>query len=340
MDVLPNLLKERTRRWALLLCSGIVSLGTLAQTLPTVGGVVRARYELQTVDGRSRFAIRNSRVWIRGSFMPRLSYYVATDLCDQGSFQFLDAYGKFDVGNGVAIQAGQFRIPFGVDPFRGPGNYIFADRSFISRDIDNIRADGVQASYTFQRGLPAVITLGVFSPNTITDQNHWSKTLNYALKAEVPVGPFKITGGLQTIQPDAVRVNMADACVSFSKGGLTAEAEYILEHYTNNPFPDCHSYNVWVDYGIPLEKKRFNRLSFQARFDAATSHSSGIATNGQLSEDHPDRKRLTVGSTLGYVKRPVKCELQLNYQKYFYKEGYAAPDGRNDKIVTELIVLF
>lgn len=332
--------KPCTKRSVFLLFSGIIALSAVAQTVPTVGGVVRARYEIQTVDGRSRFAIRNSRIWIRGSFMPRLSYYVSTDLCDQGQFQFLDAYGKLDVGSGVAIQAGQFRIPFGVDPFRGPGNYIFADRSFIGRDIDNIRADGVQVSYTFQQNIPAVITLGVFSPNTITDQNHWSKTLNYALKAELPVGPFKITGGLQTIQPDSARVNMVDACVSFSKGGFTAEAEYIYEHYVNDPFPDCHSYNIWVDYGIPLENTLFNRLSFQARFDASTSHSSGITTNGKLTEDHPDRKRLTIGSTLGYVKKPVKCEVQLNYQKYFYKEGYAAPDGRNDKVMAELIVLF
>lgn len=332
--------KECTKRCTILLFLGIITFSAIAKTAPTIGGVVRARYEIQTTNGRNRFAIRNSRIWIKGSLMPKLSYFVSTDLCDQGQFQFLDAYGKFDVGNGMTIQAGQFRIPFGVDPFRGPGNYIFADRSFIGRDIDNIRADGVQVSYMFQQDIPAVITLGVFSPNTITDQNHWSKTLHYALKAEVPIGLFKITGGLQTIKPDAVRVNMADACVSFSNGGLTAEAEYILEHYVNNPFPDCHSYNLWFDYGIPLEKTIFNKLSFQARFDASTSHSNGTVTNGSLSEDHPNRKRLTIGSTLGYAEKPVKYEIQLNYQKYFYNKGYAAPDGRNDKIVAELIVLF
>lgn len=332
--------KEYIKGCFVILFLGIAAHSTIAQTAPTIGGVTRARYEIQTTNGRSRFAIRNSRVWIRGSFLPKLSYFVSTDLCDQGSFQFLDAYGKFDVGNGVAIQAGQFRIPFGVDPFRGPGNYIFADRSFIGRDIDNIRADGVQASYTFQHGVPAVITLGVFSPNTITDQNHWSKTLHYALKAEVPIGAFKITGGLQTIKPDAVRVNMADVCISFANGRWNAEAEYIYEHYVDNSFPGCHSYNAWVDYGMPLKKTMFNRLSFQARLDASTSHSNGTVVNGSLQEDHPNRKRLTIGSTLSYIKKPVKCEIQINYQKYFYKEGYAAPDGRNDKVVSELIVLF
>lgn len=85
----------------------------------------------------------------------------------------------------------------------------------------------------------------------------------------------------------------------------------------------------------------FNRLSFQARFDAATSHSNGTATNGMLTEDHPERTRITVGSTLSYIQKPVKCEIQLNYQKYFYRTGYAAAaDGRNDKIVAEVILLF
>ena len=334
-----------SRSWAkkvavLLLLSGVIALQSFAATVPTVGGVLRARYEFMTLDGESRFAIRNARVWVKGNIIPRISYVVSTDLCDQGKFKFLDAYGKFDVGYGIAVQAGQFRIPFGVDPFRGPGNFIFADRSFIGRDIDDVRADGVQVSYTFWQNIPAVLTLGVFAPNQITDQNHWSKTFHYALKAEVPVGPLKFTGGVQTIQPDSVRVNMVDACVSFQKGRWNAEAEYIFEHYADNAFPNCHSYNIWLDYGIPLKKTIFKKLSLQARLDAATSHSDGTLTNGSLSEDHPNRKRITVGSTLAYTKKSVKCEIQLNYQKYFYPTGYTAPDGRNDKVMAELILSF
>lgn len=91
--------------------------------------------------------------------------------------------------------------------------------------------------------------------------------------------------------------------------------------------------------GRLLKSKTFNKLSFQSRLDASTSHSTGTVVNGSLSEDHPDRKRTTVGSTLSYIKKLVKYEILLNYQKYFYKEGYSAPDGRKDKIVVELIIL-
>lgn len=312
----------------------------IKEYLPTVGGVMRTRFEIETQTGLNRFAVNNARVWLRGNIIPRLSYFVCTDLCNQGKFQFLDAYGRFDVGRRVAIQAGQFRIPFGVDPFRGPGSYVFADRSFIGRDIDNIRAVGVQGSYTFSGNVPAVITLGLFSPNDIADHNHWRKTFNYALKAELPVGPFKFTAGLQSINPDSVRMNMADACIFFSYGRWTAEGEYMFKHYQGDAYPDVHAYNLWVDYSMPLPKTIFRSLSFQARFDANTRHSAGFMTDGMLSEDQPGRKRITIGSTLAYVKKPLKCEIQLNYEKYFYDRGIKGPVGRNDKVVAELIISF
>ena len=308
--------------------------------LPTVGGVMRTRFEIETESGLNRFAVNNARVWLKGNVIPRLSYYVCADLCNQGQFQFLDAYGRFDIGKGFAVQAGQFRIPFGVDPFRGPGSYVFADRSFIGRDIDNIRAVGAQGSYTFQGNIPAVITLGLFSPHEISNHNMWSKTFNYAVKAEVPVGPFKITGGLQTIKPDSVRMNMADACVSFSTGRWTAEAEYMYVHYIKDAFSDVHAYNLWVDYAIPLKKTIFDKLSFQGRFDANTRYSGGSTTNGELTEDQPGRKRITVGATLAYIKKPLKCEIQFNYEKFFYDRNVSGPTGRNDKIVAELIISF
>lgn len=320
----------------------------IKEYLPTVGGVMRTRFEIETQSGLNRFAVNNARMWLRGNIIPRLSYLVCTDFCNQGQFQFLDAYGRFDIGKGFAIQAGQFRIPFGVDPFRGPGSYIFADRSFIGRDIDNIRAVGAQASYTFQTNVPAVITLGLFSPNAITDHNHWSKSFNTALKAEIPVGPFKITGGLQTIKPDLNRMNMADVCIFFSKDRLSIEAEWMYKHYCNSEktqteriFPNVNAWNIWADYAIPLKKTIFDKLSFQGRFDANTKHSNGIVNNeGFLPEDHPGRKRITLGATLGYTKKPLKCEIQLNYEKFFYEKGAAIPTGRNDKVVAELIISF
>lgn len=328
------------RRIIILLMMPIVCFHSFSIGIPEVGGVLRTRYEYMTLDDLNRFAVRNVRVWVKGKIIPRLSYVVCTDLCDQGKFQFLDAYGKFDIGSGFAVQAGQFRIPFGVDPFRGPGSYIFSDRSFIGRDIDNIRAVGVQGSYTFQKSLPAKITLGIFGPNAISDQNHWSKTIFYALKAEFPMRPFIITGGYQTIKPDIVKVNMVDACLSFRKSRWKAEAEYIYEHYKHHSFPDCHSYNIWVDYAIPLKKTIFNEISFQARFDAASNYWDAYGLNENLNATHPDRKRITIGSTLAYTKKPFKCELMLNYEKYFYPTGYTHPDGRNDKVVTELVIQF
>ena len=317
---------------------------TVKDYLPTVGGVMRTRFEIETQSGFNRFAVNNARVWLRGNIIPRLSYFICTDLCNQGQFQFLDAYGRFDIGRGFAVQAGQFRIPFGVDPFRGPGSYIFADRSFIGRDIDNIRAVGAQASYTLQASVPAAFTIGIFSPNAITNHNRWNKSFNAAFKAEIPVGPVKFTGGIQTIKPDEIRANMADACIFFSMGRWSAEAEWMFKHYLNpgvndaeqKTFRDVNAWNIWADYSIPLKKTIFDRLSFQGRFDANTAHTS----TANYDIDFPARKRITLGATLGYSKKPLKCEIQLNYEKFFYEKGAEIPMGRNDKVVAELIISF
>lgn len=308
--------------------------------IPKIGGAIRARWEIETADGYNRFALRNARVKLRGNIARPVQYYLQADLCNQGKMQFLDGWVRLNAFTGFNVQAGQFRIPFGVDPFRGPGSYVFANRSFIGRDIDNIRAVGVKASYIIP-GTGLTVEGGVFSPGTITDHSKWTRQKAFASKAVWNVGDFSIATGFQSIIPDSIRINMADAAITFRHGRVTAEAEYMYKHYTGDAFSPCHAYNVWADYAIPLHKGLFNRLSFQGRIDGSTAHSSGIRdADGHLKADQPYRNRFTVGSTIAYIKAPMKCELQLNYEKYLYHSDYDAPRGRGDKIVAELIVTF
>jgi len=308
--------------------------------VPKAGGVMRARWEIETADGYNRFAVMNARVYLKGNIAKPISYFVHTDLCDQGKIKFLDAWIRFDAFSGFVFQAGQFRIPFGVDPFRGPGSYIFVNRSFIGRDLDNIRAVGVKAGYEIP-GTPLSVEAGVFSPGVITDHSKWTNQKTFASKAVCNLGMFSIAAGYQSIVPDSVRINMADAAVTFRYGRISAEAEYMYKHYTNGSFKPCHAYNAWVDYSLPLNKVLFNRLSFQGRVDGSTVHSSGMRNaDGILVADQPYRNRITLGSSLAYVQKPIKCELKLNYEKYFYHSGYIIPQGRGDKIVAELVVKF
>ena len=72
-----------------------------------------------------------------------------------------------------------------------------------------------------------------------------------------------------------------------------------------------------------------------------TDHSTGTPdADGKLITNDPARRRLTLGTTLGYVRKPVKAEVTVNYEKYFYNSGVSSPKGAGDKIVAELIVKF
>lgn len=310
---------------------------------PQFGGVARVRWEMATSHGMAcdnRFALRNARVWLRGNIARPVQYYLRADLCDRGSFKFLDGWIRFDASQWIRLQAGQFRIPFGLDSFRGPGTYIFANRSFIGRDLANNRAVGVQAM-TSAPGIPVKLDLGVFSPHSISDHNEWSRKMTFAAKAVLDLDAVKVTAGYQTLEPDSVRINMANAGITMSLGSFTAEAEYMYKHYTNSAFRACHAYNVWADYGLPLHRGLFNRLSFQARYEGSTPHSTGRRDDdGILVADQPWRQRLTAGATLSYAYKKMRCDLVLDYEKYFYHSNYIPAHDRGDKIVAEIVFAF
>lgn len=312
---------------------------------PVIGGVIRARWELLTDGDRAgdnRFALRNARVWIKGRVAAPLSYYLRADLCDMGKMKFLDGWMRFSFPKGFEVQVGQFRIPFGRDSFRGPGTYIFINRSFIGRDVANNRAVGVQGAYhAVDLAAPVNVWAGVFSNNSITDHSGWNDKMTVAAKASVSPGPFTLTAGMQTLSPDSVRINMANAALTFATAGLTVEAEYMYKHYAGDAFDNCHAYNLWVDYGIPLRKSFFDNLSFQGRYEGCGPHASGQCDEcGRLTVQQPSRRRMTVGTTLAYVHKYLRCELKLNYEKYFYKSDYTPAPDRADKIAAELVVVF
>lgn len=325
------------------------ALGAVADSIPAIdyrpqiGGVLRGRWEIVTGranSGENRFALRNARVWIKGKIAPQMQYYLRADLCDLGKMKFLDGWARYTFGEGFAVQGGQFRIPFGTDAFRGPGTYIFMNRSFIGRDDANNRAVGVQAMYGPSH-LPFTIHTGIFSNHSISDHSKWSRHMTYAVKAVAKAGPLSFAGGFQTISPDSVRMNMADASATLTLGEFTAEAEYMYTHYQGKRFRNAHSVNSWVDYGIPLKKGFFHRLSFQGRYEWSTERSLGVRrSDGHLAADAPWRQRLTVGTTLAYVRKPVSCELMLDYEKYFYHQGYTPVPTRDDKVGLELIICF
>lgn len=313
-----------------------------SQYFPEISGTIRPMLEWETSTGQYRFQVRNARLTIGGDIAPaNIEYFYQMDFCDMGKMKVLDFFGKVKVFEGFKVQAGQFRIPFGVEPFRAAHQYYFSNCSYLGKEIANNRRVGAAVSYNIPK-TNLSLEAGMFTPYSIADHNHWSKKLTFASKASYRIDQVTLTTGFQTLCPDKVRYNMADACVQWKSGRWTAVAEYMFQHYTGNAHKPAHSYMVFGDYRMPVKAGIFNFLSFQARFDGMTDHSSAIANaDGIIFTDDPARNRVTVGTTLSYVaKNGMSLDLRLDYDKCFYHKGITPPAGEGDKVVTELVFHF
>lgn len=308
---------------------------------PNIHGAIRARYELDTRDGLSRWQVRNARVTLDGRPADFISYFIQADLCDRGSFKPLDFYVRLKAWRGLSVQAGQFRMPFGIETFRAPNNYIFSNRSFIGKQICNYRAVGAKVGYTFDQQ-PVTLEAGVFNPSTIGDHTGWHRTMAYAAKGLWSPGEFTFAAGFMSIRPDRVRTNLADLSVGWHHDRWLVQAEYMYEHYTRQAYKDAHGYCLFGDYRMPVKLGKFNRLSFQGRFDGMTAHSDAKCDGaGELLTNDPRRNRITVGSTLTYFHSPaVYLDLRIDYEKYFYSSNTVIATGEGDKILAELVLRF
>ena len=304
--------------------------------IPEFHGAVRPRWEMDTKSGDSRFEVRWARFTIEGKVAPRLSYFIQTDFCDQGVIKINDAYVKLGLSKDLTLQAGQFRMPFGTEPFMAPQTYVFANRSFMGKQMCNFRKVGAKLTYNVPVSVPLTLEAGVFNAGGIGNHSTWSKSYAGSGRVTLTLGDFKICGGVMDIIPDKTRIMLYDGGVTYKHGNWRAAAEYMNEHYVHSDREDAHSWAVWGDYGRNAKLGIFNRWSVQARYDGMSRQWNG--TDG--AEDNMGRQRLTLGGTLSYRYKKVYTDLILNYEKYRYHHGYEAPTGQDDKVVVEIAVRF
>lgn len=321
--------------------SALAADSTAVKLIPQIHGAFRGRYEVSTLKGEQRFQVRNARVTLEGQVTKHINYFFQTDLCDRGKMKILDAYARLAPSKALAFQLGQFRMPLGIETFRAPQNYIFANRSFVGKEVCNFRAVGAKVGYSIPH-TPLLIEAGIFNPNTIGDHSPWHKPMAYSGKATLSLGNTKISAGMMSREPDSVRVNIADAAVVWESGRWLVAGEYMYEHYTNKAAKASHSYVAQANYTMPIKAWEFNRLSFQGRFDGMTDNSTGTRqADGTLGVDYPSRNRVTVGSTISYYKSAMlHVDLRANYEKYFYHNGVHPGADDGDKVCVELVVRF
>ena len=180
---------------------------------PEVHGTIRGKYEFQTEEGEGRFQVRNARVSLDGDLTKVVSYKVEIDLSDEGKIKMLDTYTRIKPVRGLDFTIGQMRAPFTIDAHRSPHLQYFANRSFIAKQVGNVRDVGATIGYSFNVGFPIILQAGMFNGSGLTNQkDFWTSNVNFSAKAQLffPRG-FNLTLSTQKIRPDNVSVMMYDA---------------------------------------------------------------------------------------------------------------------------------
>lgn len=312
---------------------------------PEFHGTVRAKYEYQPEVNAGRFQVRNARISVSGNVAPIVAYKAEIDLSDEGQIKMLDAYTRITPLKDVDFTIGQMRVPFTIDAHRSPHQQYFANRSFIAKQVGDVRDVGLALDYSFDK-IPLKLEGGLFNGSGLTDQkDYWTRSLNFSAKAQYML-PFGLTlqGSVQKISPTGGAIYLYDGGMTLQRGRWIVEAEYMRKHYSRGNFPNVNAVDAFVCYGLPL-RGPFHKLSFLARFDMMDDHSEGVLAKDEstgleyLPIDDGARKRITGGMTLSFV-RQFHADLRLNYEKYFYDDISRALPSERDKIVLELVVHF
>lgn len=310
----------------------------------TIQGTLRGKYEYQTEEQEGRFEVRTARVSVTGDLTPLVSYKAEIDLCDEGSIKMLDAYARIKPARDWKFTIGQMRVPFTIDAHRSPHEQYFANRSFIAKQVGNVRDVGLTVGYNFDAGFPIVVEAGLFNGSGLTGQkDFWTKSVNYSAKMQFlfPKG-IGLVASTQKIHPNGNDIYMYDLGLYYHTSRLHLEAEYLYKTYSHQAYDDVHSVDAFASYTFPLKHDKWlvKSISPLVRYDYMTDHSDGSRgdDNKLYTTDH-QRSRLTGGVTFSLAK-PFVSDIRLNYEKYFYKNGVTPKTSERDKIVLEVMTRF
>lgn len=310
--------------------------------VPEIHGTVRAKYEYEPEISKGRFEVRNARVSVEGKVVPKVSYKAEIDLSDEGTIKMLDAYVRYKPVTNVKLTAGQMRVPFTIDAHRSPHTQYFANRSFIAKQVGNVRDVGVAAAWEVGKEVPVLLECGVFNGSGLTNQKHfWTGSYNFSLKAQAMLWrEVNLTLSCQKATAGDARVMMYDAGAYWDNGRWHIEGEYLRKHYAGGAFVPVNVVDAFAAYRIPF-KKWITALSVLGRYDYMSDHSNGMRSDdGRLEVSDSERHRLTGGLSISLGKKALQADVRLNYEQYFYAKGVTPSISERSKIVVEFVAHF
>ena len=310
--------------------------------IPDIHGTIRAKYEYEPQIDKGRFEVRNARLSVEGKVIPIVKYKAEIDLSDEGAIKMLDAYVRLQPKDELKLTIGQMRVPFTIDAHRSPHLQFFANRSFIAKQVGNVRDVGTTISWTFGQRIPITIEGGVFNGSGLTNQkDFWTDNYNYSFKTHTFIAKhLNITISCQKANAGKTNVMMYDAGTFWENSRWHIEAEYLRKHYAHNSFRPVNAVDAFAVYRLPM-KKGLTSLSFLGRYDYMSDHNKGgTDESGQLTIDDPERHRLTAGLTFSLGKKSLQADIRLNYEQYFYATDVKPAISEQNKIVLEFITHF
>ena len=344
----------KTRILTRLLCSLLTVLAcqNAAAQKPELHGILRGKYEYQPELESSRYEIRNARLSVSGKLVERSEYKLEVDLCDETEIKMKDAWVRLLPYNSLRLTVGQQRMPFTIDAHRNPADQFFANRSFIAKQVGDMRDVGFQVGYDFLNSNgKKVLSLdaGMFNGSNINDQKQaWFKEPGYSARIQYfPIPGLAIVPSIQhqRIAERQAAYTSLDMGAYYKTGGWHFEAEYLRKMFRDDDFSDCGAMNAMLMYTQNLTKKDsfFENISYQGRYDYMQDHSSGNSgfdeSGKKLVLTDAERHRMTLGVCLGVRNSFFPTEIRFNYERYWYPHG-GAKESELDKLVCELAIKF
>lgn len=338
------------------LCSGTA----LAQDfIPQIHGIMRGKYEYEPdlssaqtggSKGAGRFEVRNARLSVEGNMPQRSAYKFEVDLCDESAIKMKDAWVRINPWSTLRITLGQQRMPFSIDAHRNPSAQYFANRSFIAKQVGDMRDVGAAVGYDFKQGDRKVLSLdaGIYNGSNLDNQKTaWFTSPAYSARLQYfPVKGLAIMPSVQhqLIANREASYTSVDFGAYYERDGLHLEAEYLRKFYAHDAFDDCNAIDVMAIYRQSLKRDNsfFQSISYLARYDYMGNHSDGKSglESGHLVLTDAERHRVTAGLTFSVRNKYFPTDIRVNYEKYVYPHHGTPKESEQDKLVAELAIRF
>lgn len=307
------------------------SVTVKSEFVPDIDGLVKVKTEYDFDNSLLRFEVRNARFGVSGRINALMSYKAQIDINDEGKMRMLDAWACLTPFAGLDIYLGQKKLPFSSDYMRNPAENIFANRSFLTKYInEGMRDIGLFIDYNIPAGIPLEIFLGAGNGSGGNNPQWISKPDVMGRLIAGPLKGLRLAGNLYFGEKEFCEdISMTGAEIRWSAGSLFIESEYIRRNWTDTLSLRRHDDGIYIHsyYNLVTDNRVFRLISPTARWDFIGE---------SVMKRNISANRITLGVNFGFESEQFYSELRLNYENYLK----GSLPVHTDKFTIELIGRF